>query len=203
MKQWTGPCKLRLKAFALVLLLLTEMNGYSQVGGGLSVAGVASQIDGDTWGGYNKLGISFGGFAFYDFTDKLSLQVEILFGHRGSREVVTAFSQIALNMIDVPILARYKLIGDAASGLSVEAGLAPVIMLDAKSGIGALKRDQTANYKRLSVEAHAGLSWAFNENIGMFARWSYSVSNLNNTPSRRPWLTLHYISLGVRAGLKR
>ncbi len=44
------------------------------VGAGLIVAGVASQIDGDSWGGYNKLGYSLGGFAWYDFNDRISLE---------------------------------------------------------------------------------------------------------------------------------
>lgn len=170
------------------------------VGGGLSLAGVASQIDGDQWGGYKKLGLHFGGFAWYDFNDRLGIQAEILYGHRGSREVVTAYGQISLNYIDLPLLLRVRVLSKESTQLFAEAGPSANLILSARTGFKEFKRDVTAEYNRLNSEVHLGGTLLFQERIGLLARWSYGITNLYN--ARRPWLAIHYVNFGVRIAFK-
>ncbi|HEX2898696.1 MAG TPA: hypothetical protein VHS96_03145, partial [Bacteroidia bacterium] len=104
--------KMRMVLFLGLLLGMQGPLTAQNVGAGLIAAGVASQIDGDNWGGYNKIGYSLGGFAWYDFNDRISLSPEITIGHRGSREMVEGYEQYNLNVIDVPLLLRYCILGD-------------------------------------------------------------------------------------------
>jgi hypothetical protein len=183
-----------------MLFLCPLLAGAQGVGGGIQIAGVASQIDGDQWGGYNKGGLGFGGFAFYDFNDYLSLQVELLYGHRGSREVTKAYGQINLNFIDMPVLLRLRCYEWGNAAFFAEAGPSVNTLLSARNGFKDLKLDVTDFYHRFNAEVHLGASLLVNERAGMFVRWSYGLTNLN--VFTRPWFAIHYISLGARLSFK-
>jgi hypothetical protein len=189
------------KILLLLALLVLSISLRAQgVGGGIQVAGVASQIDGDQWGGYNKLGIGFGGFAFYDFNDYLALQIELLYGHRGSREVTRAYGQINLNLIDMPILLRLRCYEWGTAKFYAEAGPSVNTLLSARNGFKDLKYDVTDFYHRFNLEVHLGASLMVQDRVGMFLRWSYGLTNLN--VFTRPWFAIHYISLGGRLSFK-
>lgn len=172
----------------------------AQMGGGLNAAVVTSQIDGDTWGGFNKWGYSFGGHARYQFGGPWSLQVEVLYARRGSREVQNDYGQISLQYIDVPVLLQYQL-PDNLSAIGIEAGVSGNVLLVARTGFKPLVLDQTDSYRRFSAEGHLGGSLRLAESLSAFGRWSIGLTNLNNTPARRPWLTIHYLSAGLRIHL--
>ena len=174
------------------------------VGGGLLATGIASQIDGDSWGGYNKPGYTFGGFAWYDFNDRISLMPEISIGKRGSREVVKGYGQVSLTMIDVPWLVRYRLFGKPeAQSLLLEAGPSANILLAAKSGFGQLKRDLMPNFHRFNLSGSVGSTFFFNKGIAVFGRWTYALTNMNKFANvTRQYWRCHFISLGLKLALK-
>jgi hypothetical protein len=186
------------------LLALAALGVAQNVGGGLTVAGVASQIDGDNWGGYNKLGYSLGGFAWYDFTDKLSLMPEITVNHRGSREVVEGYEQYNMNLIDVPVLLRYRLYGaPQAQSLLVEAGPSANILFGARGGFGDNRFDLMDNFHRLGVSGNVGATFFFGQHVGVFTRWTYALTNLNRQArlSREYW-RCHFITFGFKIAFK-
>lgn len=169
------------------------------IGGGLTTGVTASQIDGDQWGGYNFWGYSLGGFVYYDFNDRIALQIEITNSLRGSREA--GIGRVALRYIDVPVFFRFR--KEVASGqLDGELGLSGNILLSAKTGLPPFTFDQTENFRRFSSEIHLGAAYYFIQQAGIFARWSIGVSNLQSTPQLRPWLTIHNFTVGLRLRLK-
>lgn len=174
------------------------------VGGGLSVAMVASQIDGDKYGGYNKLGYSLGGFAWYDFSEKWSLMPEITVNHRGSREVVTDYAQYNLNLIDVPVLLRYRLMGaPQKQSLLAEIGPSANLLFGAKAGFGELKRDLMNNFNHFGISGNVGATFFFNRHVGLFARWTYQLTNLNvDARQVRAYWRCHFITFGFKVAFK-
>ena len=78
---------------------------------------VTSQVGGDSYAGFNKLGISFGGFVRYDLNDHWSTQFEIAYVQKGSRNNFSISendpSQSAerfimrLNYIEIPVLFKF------------------------------------------------------------------------------------------------
>jgi hypothetical protein len=174
------------------------------VGGGPLVAGIASQIDGDDWGGYNKLGFTVGGYAWYDFDDRLSLSPEITVGIRGSREVELGYEQYNLSVIDVPLLLRYRVLGEMdGQNLLLEGGPSANILLSAKSGFGPQKLDLMPQFNRFNVSGSLGGTFFFNANVGLFGRWTYALTNLNKQArlSREYW-RCHFLSLGIKLAFK-
>lgn len=172
------------------------------IGGGLTLSGVASQIDGDLWGGYKKLGYLVGGFAYYDFNDRWSLSPEITLGNRGSRELEKGYGQINLNFIDVPLLVRFRAFGDMDSqNLLLEAGPSANILYSAKSGFKDLKQNITPSLNKFGGSVNLGLAWFVNSNIGLSGRWTTSFTNLNGL-GVRPWLTCYFFSIGAKIAFK-
>jgi|GEM_PF-2689027 len=167
----------------------------AQMGGGILGGVTSSQIDGDSWGGYNFWGHQVGGFVEYSFSEKVGLQLEISQSRRGSREA--GIGRVALSFIDVPVLFRMKreLNGREVAG---ELGLSGNLLLSGKTGLKPFDFDQTENFRRFSSELHLGAAYYFSPNLGFYGRWTIGLSNLHSDPQLRPWLAIHYFSFGLR-----
>jgi len=107
-----------LSVFILFAAILISTVGYSQtfkpgVFGGI----VGSQVGGDSYSGFNKLGVTFGGFVRYDLSNSWSAQFEIAYVQKGSRNNFSITendpSQSAerflmrLNYIEIPLLFKF------------------------------------------------------------------------------------------------
>ncbi|GAB4253778.1 MAG: hypothetical protein Kow0079_09650 [Vicingaceae bacterium] len=75
----------------------------------------ATQVEGDGYGGYNKAGIIAGGFVNHDFSEKLSLQFEIVYIQKGSRKNPhpdkgdNDFFLFRVNYAEIPLILKYKI----------------------------------------------------------------------------------------------
>lgn len=103
--------------FAITVGIST--NTYSQtfkpgVFGGV----VTSQVGGDGYSGFNKLGVTFGGFVRYALNEHWSSQFEIAFVQKGSRnsfsisdnnpEQAAELFLMRLNYIEIPFIFKFK-----------------------------------------------------------------------------------------------
>jgi Outer membrane protein beta-barrel domain len=196
-----------MKKCMLLFMVLVAMSATLRaqgVGAGLLAAGVASQIDGDSYAGYKKAGYSFGGFAWYDFNDRISLMPEITFSNRGSREVVNGYGQYNLSLIDVPVLVRYRLLGKIGDkSLLFEAGPSANILLRAKGGFGNNRIDLMHNFHRVGVSATLGPTIFVNPHIALFGRWTYALTYMNKDARiYRQYMRCHFITFGLKVAFK-
>ena len=85
--------------------------------GGLILGGNFTQVDGDRFAGYHKVGLNAGGIMYVNLADHLAASIEILFSQKGSRAhkaqpsadnsfVITKYN-INLNYAEVPIQLNY------------------------------------------------------------------------------------------------
>lgn len=99
----------------LSLILFSCFTSSAQVFKVGLVAGLCgAQVEGDGYGGYNKLGFIAGGFVSTDLSEKVSTQFEIYFINKGSFDAAhpdkgdyDKFS-LNLNYIEIPVVLRYK-----------------------------------------------------------------------------------------------
>ncbi|MEI8279624.1 MAG: porin family protein [Bacteroidota bacterium] len=85
--------------------------------GGLVLGGNMTQVDGDTYAGYYKIGINAGAIVYTRFTDEMAASLEILYSQKGSRGInVTSSPYVGeyiekyfldLNYVEVPLLLNY------------------------------------------------------------------------------------------------
>ncbi len=85
--------------------------------GGLLLGANASQIDGDGFSGYHKLGLNVGATVYWHFIPKVGVNLELLYSQKGSRGVHQSESpyfgayfeqyRIHLNYVEVPLIVNY------------------------------------------------------------------------------------------------
>jgi hypothetical protein len=82
--------------------------------GGLIAGILASQIDGDFLGGYNKAGVTFGGWVGYPITDDMTMHGELRYIQKGKAKLPVPEEGITsettrLSYLQMPVLLQYNL----------------------------------------------------------------------------------------------
>ncbi|RAV30315.1 porin family protein [Sinomicrobium soli] len=102
------------KIFFILILFLTGYTGQAQFHLGAKAGANLTKLDGQSFSDSYKLGYQLGGFAYYDITDFIGLQTEILFSQTNT-EISDSYKDIiqdafdkdkTLNYISVPVLLR-------------------------------------------------------------------------------------------------
>jgi hypothetical protein len=103
-------------AQVMIILLATAGIQTTAIGqgfhGGIMAGGVISQVQGDSYGGFNKFGVYAGGFVNLAFSDMISLQMEMNFIQKGSRDNADYEKEkydsylLRINYLEVPLIFR-------------------------------------------------------------------------------------------------
>ncbi len=119
------------KYFTLIILLLiiTTTSFAQQFHGGILAGLVGSQVAGDSYSGFKKAGIFAGGYVSFDIGEKSSLQMELTYFQKGSRENPTEKNGyqsyiLRLNYIELPVFyqytaGRFTVFGGPSAGFSM------------------------------------------------------------------------------------
>ena len=172
--------------FCLFLFSLNKAFAQS-FNAGLIVGPTFCQVDGDHYAGYHQLGFTAGAYANLPVADHLSTQLELkysLLGAHSSDKEVNEFYynpySLRLHYAEIPLMLRYDLGNFNVSGrsldfLTLEAGLSLDVRLKATEDVDADYQITTSRWNLLSATANAGVHVAFNEHLGIGARWMYSA----------------------------
>ena len=106
-----------MKNYLIILFIILSGNPTSsaqvfKAGVILGVSG--SQVEGDGYGGYDKIGLIAGGFTNAELTEKWSTQFEIYFINKGSLKAAQpdkgdySHFNLNINYIEIPLSLRYK-----------------------------------------------------------------------------------------------
>lgn len=108
--------------------------------GGLVVGANFSQVDGDSFYGYHKVGLHVGGIVYVHCTSKIGISMELTYTEKGSRgEQINESAAIGayvekyymnINYAEVPVTLHYKI-----KKLDAEAGLAYARLINSKEWI--------------------------------------------------------------------
>ncbi len=143
------------------------------VGGGISLGLNVSQVDGDFVGGFNKAGFSGGGYVYFDVSDRIRLQPELLFEQLGSAQ--EGLLIVRLSYVSLPLLVVYTLpLGSPRAEQSVHFELGPVFgyLLDSEDINGDI------NYvDEVDIRLSGGGRYQAGK-LGIGARFGYSVKSL-------------------------
>ena len=208
---------MQLFSFRLARLYLLLVAGLpallcaQNLGGGVSVGAIFSQVDGDTDGGFRQLGLSLGGFVNYALSDRLYLQPEMVYEQLGSRQR-QGFFVLRSHHISFPVLLRTAIavdLGDGSQEILLEGGPVIGVLLSASERISG--QDQTPFFRRADFRGVVGGSYRLSERWAFSLRYGYSlVSFLQNNPPgsfpldpTRGGLFHHYVKATLRYHLAR
>ena len=162
--------------FAISLNLIAQ-----QFQGGLTAGIVGSQVDGDTYKGYNKAGITAGGWASLTLNDHSAVQLELNYIQKGSRhnpdtilsDIHTYLIRVAY--VEMPLLYQYRM----KNRFYIEAGPSLGVLL---SHLEKLDYNviEDIPFRLLDVGFQAGVGFRFNDAVSVGIRSGNSLLSIRN-----------------------
>jgi outer membrane immunogenic protein len=171
--------------------------------GGVLAGFTATQVDGDTYGGYNKAGFQGGVFVNARLSDLFSAQLEIKYTGKGARKPVTSIDpeiyNLTLHYIDVPVSVnvRVKQIGSA------ELGLVPAYLFSVKgedSGGYFPSSDYLVTFKKFDLSFMMGINIKVFEKLKLNLRYTYSLLSIRSEKFENGYYTWFGNLFGPKTG---
>ncbi|MGB1217258.1 MAG: porin family protein [Saprospiraceae bacterium] len=176
------------------VLIYAQEDGESLFRGGILGGFNASQLDGDSYRGYDKLGASVGLGVKYKLPGKkISLGMEILYNMRGSVEslkVNDIQDKIKLDYIDIPVWMAYR-----EWNIDFQGGLFWGRLINVKTELLGLYEPE--NFKKIDVGLFLGATYHINDNFGASLRFTRSFINLMKKEANRNALLSHHLTIRV------
>ena len=154
---------------------------------GLIAGPTFCQVDGDHYAGFHQLGFTAGAYANLPLDDYFAVQMELKYSllgaHSSDKEVNEYYYNpysLRLHYAEIPLMLQYNLGVFRVSGrsldfLTLEAGISADVRLRATEDVDADYQVTTSRWSPVSATANAGVHVAFNDHLGLGARFMYSV----------------------------
>lgn len=175
----------RIYTIALCALMVVGLQAQERFGAAAVLGLTASQLDGDNSAGFNKLGITAGIKGMTYFTDRLELNVELLFSQRGSQNDLfgadaDAFS-INMNFLEIPVGLTFKdwLVDDGQDEyykVEAQAGLsyARLISVTIEDPLGISSGAFEENFSDADLSWYFGGALNVNSSLAIVVRYTRS-----------------------------
>ena len=173
----------------LALLAFGSTRTFAQsFNAGLIVGPTFCQVDGDNYAGFHQLGFTAGAYANLPVEDYLSVQMELKYSllgaHSSDKEVNEYYYNpysLRLHYAEIPLMLQYNLGALRVGGryldfITLEAGASIDVRLRATEDVDSDYQVTTSRWNLLSATANVGLHVAFNDYLGMGARFMYSIA---------------------------
>ncbi len=145
---------------------------------GMQLSLVGSQVDGDGASGYNKIGLNAGIFVNTKTSEKTSVQLELNYIQKGSRQNPTQnnnFSElkIRLSYIELPLVLRKHFSG-RLKNFTIETGFAYAVLMKQYSEFQYLVNDEKPFLKQ-DISSILGFNYQITERINLNFRSENSM----------------------------
>ena len=153
--------------------------------GGILFGITGSQVDGDSYAGYNKPGFQGGVFIHRDLTPHLAIGLEIKYTGRGARNPAsddnTGFYKLSLHYIDIPVYGAIH-IHDL---VALDIGLIPGYLFTAKGedDAGSLPEEYLVDFNKFDLGTLIGISINITPKLAFCLRHSYSLLSIRDLES--------------------
>lgn len=186
---------------ALVLLFVASLKIQAQGFNASILAGLnASQINGDTLGGFNKAGLVAGAAIKRTFRNsKSSVQLEFLYARKGSRSKVDTsssgpakpFFKLTLTYIELPLLYNYQI----SKRTKLQLGAYYAVLNNATFDDGNTERDITNTFFTNDF------GYCFGADVQIIDKLSFNARSTNSAANYRRF-TPNYYNIVVSFSLR-
>jgi hypothetical protein len=177
-----------------VLLTICSTRALAQrFNGGLIAGATFSQVDGDRYFGYHKLGFTGGAYANLPVLEHFALQMELKYtqmGAHSSDEEATMLGygeyDLRLHYAEIPLLLQYDfghftVYGKSLDFLILEAGLSLDFLFKHYGEMDYSTQNWKLNF--FSITGNYGLHFSITDHWGLGARMMYSITPIQTNPS--------------------
>lgn len=159
-------------------ILATSVSASAQkFNAGLFGGVTAAQIDGDSYSGFNKLGLTAGAFVNREIDYQIYWQMEIKYVTRGVYKGPTdtdpTLYAASYHYVELPLSAHY-LHNDM---IQVEAGISPEVLVTTifRDQDGTIDPSTYPDNRRFGLSVFGGVHYWFNPSLGAGIRYTYSA----------------------------
>lgn len=176
-----------LRKYFLIVIVCIIISGNANAqyfNAGAKAGIVASQVDGDTYSGFNKLGFNLGLFVNYKFSARTSMQLEMEYIQKGSNHNPNVEKndlkqyQMRLGYAQLPLLFQYKL----AQNFTFELGPAVGVLFTHYE-----ERDnweiESNPFRKLSLSWISGFNYTITDKWNANFRMDYSLIGIRENPA--------------------
>jgi hypothetical protein len=167
---------------ALILAIVTARLFPQTFHGGIMAGITASQVDGDSYAGFNKVGLQGGVYVNTMLVGRLGARMEIKYAARGARKPVssddTQVYQLTLHYIDLPVMLHY----DIYRITRLELGIVPGYLFDkqGKDNGGRLPESFLVAFRKFDLGSLIGISLILSDRFSLNLRYSYSLLSIRD-----------------------
>jgi hypothetical protein len=165
---------------AACLLSFASISFAQRFNGGILLGMNASQVDGDTYAGYNKFGLMGGAFVYTPLSKKFDMQLEIKYMGKGANKKTTEQSpskyRSNLNYIEIPVLLRLNT--KIKIGWEGGLGFGYLFAYSEEDEYGKLPSDQSSSFKPFELSSLIGATYQISQKFQINLRYSYSILSI-------------------------
>ena len=178
----------------LVLTALTCSKTFSQpFNAGLIAGATISQVDGDTYYGYNQLGWTAGAYVNLPVSEHFAAQAELRYSLMGAHSSVKEVTEyyyspynLRLHYVEIPLMMRYDfghftISGKSLDFISLEAGVSLDLRMKATEDVDGDYQVTTSRWNFFSMTGNVGAHFAITDHFGVGVRWMYSIMPIRFT----------------------
>jgi hypothetical protein len=165
---------------AIAIFTLPFVVNAQQFSGGVLAGITATQVDGDGYGGYNRLGANVGTWVGYTFTPTIALRTELKFIQKGSFRKnqdefggVLGYYSLRLNYIEMPYVVEYHFREDFIPFVGLSFGY--LWKAKESDASGSLPDEDIAMFRKFEMAGTAGVEYRINHRFSFIASMSYSI----------------------------
>jgi hypothetical protein len=160
----------------IVVALNSQSLNAQEFNAGIFGGVTASQVDGDTYGGFNKIGLTAGAFVNRELDYNIYWQLEIKYVSRGAYENYgpddPRIYKTSYHYLELPLSVHYLFDGK----IQAEIGISPEVLISYASfdEYGKIENDPAEN-RPFGLSAFAGIYYWFIPSTGVGLRYTYSA----------------------------
>ncbi|MCX6285609.1 MAG: porin family protein [Bacteroidetes bacterium] len=174
----------------LFLFFLLPLIGLSQkFNGGILAGGNVSQVDGDTYEGYHKVGYQAGAYVNLRVSPHSSFQLEMEYFQKGSRRASNPDSGVMdhsyllrIHYLEIPVLYQYTF----AKRFQVEAGPAVDVLLGSLEETDGLPVTNKVALRPITLSGILGFSCYITPHLKAGFRVNYSLLSIRVPANPEP-----------------
>jgi opacity protein-like surface antigen len=170
------------KIIIIALFIIPAVALAQRFNGGALFGICASQVDGDTYAGFDKVGLQGGVFVNTKFTKAWGAQMEIKYNAKGARKKTSKDDpetySLTLHYIDLPLMINLAI----QDKFIFDAGFVPGYLF-AKKGEEAgtkMSDEHISAFKKVDVSWLLGLNYKITDNFIANIRYSYSLFSIRD-----------------------
>jgi opacity protein-like surface antigen len=170
------------KFLIIVLFAVPVMISAQRFNGGVLVGICASQVDGDTYAGFDKVGLQGGVFVNTKFTKAWGAQMEIKYNGKGARKKTSESDpetySLTLHYIDLPLMVNFTI----QDKFIIDAGFVPGYLFAKNGEEDGIKfsDEEIRAFKKVDLSWLLGLNYKITDNFIVNIRYSYSLFSIRD-----------------------